>query len=151
MQIKREMTLDRSFFTPRPRVTSVHSWYLTSFVILSFLIYPFALSHISLTIHIYRFFRTRKTVVCYARWTKGRMLCSLPAAERLELTLYDAYRRRVSTVTLAGRFLPVRTGEWRVWSYFAIGLYLLVFTYSIADSFPNCNRQIVKTSQGKIV
>ena len=25
MQIKREMTLDRSFFTPRPRVTSVHS------------------------------------------------------------------------------------------------------------------------------
>ena len=37
---KIEMTLDCGFFTPQPRVTSVHSWYLTSFLILSFLVYP---------------------------------------------------------------------------------------------------------------
>ena len=35
-ETKREVTLDRSFDMPQSGVTSVRSWYLTSFVILSF-------------------------------------------------------------------------------------------------------------------
>ena len=42
--LKTEMTLDRVFH-PRSRVISVHSLYLTSFLILSFLNLPFAFSH----------------------------------------------------------------------------------------------------------
>ena len=43
LAMKIEMTLDCTF--AQSRVTSVHSWYLTSFLILSFLIYPSRCPH----------------------------------------------------------------------------------------------------------
>ena len=66
------MTLDRGRKS-QPRVTSVHSWYLTSFVILSFCCLPFASSWRSQTLKLISLARIPSVFFFHSR-SKGEFL-----------------------------------------------------------------------------
>ena len=149
------MTLD--CVCTQSRVISVHSWYLPSFVILSFCCLPFVIFPQSLK-HSFFFSSENTTLFLIASLSQKAKCCffflepcaviwsSLFYFSHLLTHLYNrvSHRRVFSPDSHASdRF---SFGFLKVFFYLPIGLYLLC-TYSIAYFFADCNIQIVTNSQ----
>ena len=84
-QKQKEMTLDRRLTHTRPRVTSVRSWYLTSFVILSFYCLPFLNHHYQAKRHLFLRSQRGNTLCFLCKYLFSKGECGMQKCIRLRL------------------------------------------------------------------